>query len=228
MSIAPEVAYAIRPPNFGLTEAQRREAVRAYYATITFLDVQIGKVLDALDRLKLTDKTTIVFWSDHGYQLGEHGQWMKQTLWEPSARMPFIVAGGGVRSRGRNTARTVELLDVYPTLAELCGLGGTPRNLHGRSLKPILDNPSASWMKPAVTQVQRRGAELAPAMGYSIRNERYRYSMWNDGALGEEVYDYETDPREMKNLASDEKIRGLKAQMKAQLEGILRARGRTA
>ena len=161
LTIAPEYAYFTKPANWDMTPDQRREAIRAYYATISFVDAQIGKVLDALERLKLADTTTVVFWSDHGYQLGEHGQWMKQTVFEWSARAPFIVAGAGVAARGKNSMRTVEFLDMYPTLAELCGFSGTPTNLHGRSLVPLLKNPSASWSKPAISQVRRGQAEKA-------------------------------------------------------------------
>jgi uncharacterized sulfatase len=222
-TIAPEHAYFTRPPNWGMTPEQRRDAIRAYYASISFVDAQIGKVLDALRRLKLDEHTTVVFWSDHGYQLGEHGQWMKQTLFEWSARAPLIVAGAGVPARGRNSMRTVELLDLYPTLSELCGLTGTPANLHGRSLVPLLKNPADAWTKPAVSQVRRGQADKA-VHGHSLRNERYRYTMWKGGELGEELYDYETDPRELRNLAADAKHNPLKAQLKLQLEEILRAR----
>jgi iduronate 2-sulfatase len=204
LTIAPEYAYFTKPANWDMTPDQRRDAIRAYYATISFVDAQIGKVLDALERLKLADSTTVVFWSDHGYQLGEHGQWMKQTVFEWSARAPFIVAGAGVAARGKNSMRTVEFLDMYPTLAELCGLSGTPSNLHGRSLVPLLKDPRSAWSKPAITQVRRGQADKA-VHGHSLRNERYRYTMWQGGELGEELYDYELDPKELRNLAADEK-----------------------
>jgi uncharacterized sulfatase len=223
MTIAPEYAYATRPANLGMSESQRRDAIRAYYATISFVDAQIGKVLDALERLKLAENTTVLFWSDHGYQLGEHGQWMKQTVFEWSARAPFIMAGAGVSARGKSSMRTVEFLDFYPTLVELCGLTGTPANLHGKSIVPLLKNPNAAWSKPAVSQVRRGNAEKA-VHGHSLRNERYRYTMWNGGELGEELYDYENDPRELRNLASDERHSALKSRLKSELQAIVRAR----
>ena len=221
LKIAPPLAYTIRPANYGMNEKQRKESMRAYYASIAFLDAQVGKVLDAVDRLKLADDTTIVFWSDHGYQLGEHGQWMKQTLFEPSARVPLLIGGAGVKARGKACARTVELLDLYPTLVDLCGLKGAPSDLHGRSLGSLLEKTDAAWDKPAVTQVRR-----AKAAGYSIRTERHRYSMWGDGAEGEELYDYELDPREMRNLAEDAGSQGLKMQLRARLQEILAQRGK--
>lgn len=227
MHIAPELAYFTKPGNWGMSEKQRREAMQAYYASIAFLDAQVGKLLNALDRLKLTQDTTIVFWSDHGYQLGQHGQWMKQTLWEPAARVPLLIAGAGVPQRGRTSTRTVEFLDLYPTLADLCGLRGAPSNLHGRSLKPLLAKPDAVWDKPAVTQV-RRARDGEGIAGYSIRNERYRYTMWGDGKYGEELYDYEVDPREMKNGAADDSMKGIKEKLRGQLQQVLAGRGKHA
>jgi uncharacterized sulfatase len=221
MKIAPPLAYATRPPHWGMDERQRKQAMQAYFASIAFLDVQVGKVLDALERLKLTENTTIVFWSDHGYALGEHGQWMKQQLFEPVARVPLLIGGSGVSEKGESCKRTVELLDLYPTLADLCGLKEAPGNLHGQSLGPLLADVDAKWDKPAITQVRR-----GEVMGYSIRNERYRYSFWDNGAQGEELYDYEKDPREQKNLAREERSDGLKQQLRTQLDGILAKRGK--
>jgi uncharacterized sulfatase len=222
LKIAPEWAYFTKPANWGMTVLQRREAIRAYYASIAFLDAQVGKLLNALDRLKLADNTTIVFWGDNGYHLGEHGQWMKQMVFEPASRIPFLIGGAGVASRGKGCPRTVELLDIYPTLAEVCNLKGAPAGLHGRSLAPLLVNSNAAWDKPAISQVHR-GAKVR---GYSMRTERYRYSQWNDGELGEELYDYQQDPRELRNLATDPDSAGLKAGLKRQLNDILKNRGR--
>ena len=224
MHQAPEWAYFTKPANWGMTTMQMREAIRAYYAAITFMDAQVGKLLDALERLKLAENTTIVFWGDNGYQLGEHGQWMKQTVFERAARIPLLIGGAGVAARGRACGRTVELLDLYPTLVDVCGLQSAPGNLQGRSLKPLLANPAAAWDKPAISQV-RRGRGESLVMGYSLRTERYRYSQWGEqGKLGDELYDYQADPREVRNITADPKAAALKANLRDRLAAILKTR----
>ncbi len=184
-------------PYFGVTPEQAREAIQAYYATISFVDAQIGRVLDALDRLKLRDNTIVVFWSDHGYHLGDHGLFMKQSCYERSARVPLIIAPPKAKRPGVARPRTVELVDLYPTLADLAGLTA-PAGLEGRSLRPLLDNPNASWEHPAFTQVQRNGFP-----GHSVRTERWRYVEWDRGAKGRQLFDYTADPEEQNNLADD-------------------------
>ncbi len=224
MTMAPEWAYFTTPANWGMTILQQREAIRAYYAAITFMDAQVGKLLDTLDRLKLADDTTIVFWGDNGYQLGEHGQWMKMTNFENSARIPLLFGGAGITSRGRGSPRTVELLDIYPTLAEICELEHAPSNLQGRSLAGLLRNPNAAWDKPAITQVLRARPGVQ-VMGHSIRTERYRYTEWDMGSRGSELYDYQADPREVHNAAADSKMDSVKSGLRSRLHEIVRARG---
>jgi iduronate 2-sulfatase len=199
----PPAAWFTTPPNWDVSELGQRESIRAYYASISFLDANVGRILDALDRLRLADSTIVVFVSDHGYQLGERGQWMKQTLFERSARAPLIVAGPGVAATGRSSARIVEFLDIYPTLADLAHLS-LPPGLHGRSLTPLLKNPRAAWNRPALTQVRRGGGENG-FMGYSVRTEQWRYTEWDNGNRGVELYNEVGDPSEMQNLATDSK-----------------------
>jgi uncharacterized sulfatase len=205
------------PPNWDLTDDQQREVIRAYYASISFLDANVGRLLDALDRLRLSDNTIVVFMSDHGYNLGEHGEWMKQSLYEPSARGPLVIAAPG-KAKGRPSPRIVEFVDLYPTLAELARLA-PPAGLEGRSLVPLLGNPSARWDHPAFTQVRRGGAANA-FMGYSVRTERWRYTEWEDGKRGAELYDEKGDPDELRNLASLPEHRAVVGEMKKLLQRV--------
>jgi iduronate 2-sulfatase len=201
---------SMRPwPWMGVNEQQAREAVQAYWACNSYVDAQVGRVLDALERLGLTKNTIVVFWSDHGYHLGEHGLFKKQSLFENSARSPLIFAGPGVKSKGKASKRTVEFLDIYPTLAELADLT-PPKNLEGKSLKPLLDNPNAKWDRPAFTQVWR-----ATYPGHSVRTERYRYIEWDNGKQGAQLYDYEIDPEEKRNLIDDPKYAKTVAELRA-------------
>ena len=211
----PEAAFFTRPPNWGLTQQQQREVIRAYYASITFMDANVGRLLDAVDRFKLTDNTIVVFMSDHGYNLGEHGQWMKQMLFEESARSPLIIAGPGI-VKGKSSPRVVEYLDLYPTIAELAGLI-PPREIEGRSLMPLLKQPRATWDHPALTQVRRGNETNGFFMGYSIRTERWRYTEWDDGNSGAELYDEKADSGEMHNLIRTAKYANTVKQLKALL-----------
>ena len=195
-------------PNFGTTHEQAVLSKRAYYAAISFVDAQIGRVLDALDRLGLAKNTVIVIWSDHGYSLGTHGLWMKQSCFEDSAHVPLILAGPGIKA-GTPSPRLVEFVDLYPTLADLAGLKA-PSNLAGVSLRPLLTNPNAPWDRPAFTQVERGGYP-----GHSVRTPKWRYTEWDDGKQGTELYDEEKDPGEMKNLAGDAKYAATIAELKA-------------
>jgi len=202
ISSMPEAALTVRPPHYGVPEDKVREMIQAYYASITFMDTQVGRVLDALERLKLADNTLVVLFGDHASLLGEHGQWQKMSLFEESARVPLIIAGPGVRARGRSSPRTVELLDMYPTLADLCGIESA--GAEGQSLRPLLEDPKRAWTRPAITQVQRR-AGGQPFMGRSVRTERWRYTEWDEGRQGAELYDHDADPHEYRNLAADPK-----------------------
>lgn len=199
-STPPKAALFTEPSNWNVSEEDQKKSIQAYYATITFMDAQVGRILDALDRLKLADNTIVVFWSDHGYLLGQHnGQWMKLMLFEDSARVPLIISVPGQKNRGAGSPRTVELLDLYPTLADLCSLPA-PAHLQGKSLRPLIENPTAPWDRPAFTQT-RRGGPRNNFTGRSIRTEQFRYSEWDDGKKGVELYDHQKDPGEHFNLA---------------------------
>jgi iduronate 2-sulfatase len=201
-------------PYFGVTTDQARECKRAYYASISFVDAQVGRLFDAMDRLGLRDNTIIVFWSDHGYHLGEHGLWFKQSCFEDSARVPLIISVPSQKTAGQASSRPVELVDLFPTLADLAGLT-PPSHLEGVSLRPLIENPKAPWEHAAYTQVQR-GANP----GHSVRTEQWRYTEWAFGNQGAELYDHEHDPQEMHNLAGDARYAEVVARMKALLKQV--------
>ncbi len=217
----PDMAWgSAKPEQARMTDQQRREAIQAYYASTTFMDAQVGRVLNALERLKLADHTVVVFHSDHGYHLGEHGLWQKMSLWENSARVPMVIYAPKAKGNGRASGRTVELIDLHPTLAELCGLPA-PAGLDGKSLKPLLQNPGGQWDRPAFTQVSRPGGRgsnrTGRVMGRSLRTERWRYTEWGNGERGVQLYDMDKDPEEQRNLATDPKHAALVARFKQQL-----------
>jgi len=193
------------------TDRERREFTRAYYAGTTFMDAQLGKVLDALDRLGLADRTVVVFASDHGYHLGERGWWNKNTLFEHSCRSPLIVRAPGVGRAGQATSRLVEFVDIFPTLTDLCGLSNQP-GLAGQSFVPLLRDPRRPWKETAFTQVRRGGFA-----GYSVRTERWRYTEWDGGAKGVELYDHRSDPGEWHNRADDPTLAPVRADLAKRL-----------
>jgi arylsulfatase A-like enzyme len=182
------------------TDDQRRSAVQAYLASVSFADSQLGRLLEALENSKYADNTIVVLWSDNGFHLGEKGNWRKFTLWEESTRVPlvFVVPERVVglprgAAPGARSSRPVNLVDVYPTLVELAGL--PPKaDLDGMSLVPLLKDPAMEWLPPSITTWGRSN--------HAVRSERYRYIRYADGS--EEFYDHQTDPDEFANLAWDD------------------------
>jgi uncharacterized sulfatase len=189
---------------------RRQEALAAYYASVTFMDAQLGVLLDALDRRGLWERTVVVFVSDHGIQRGEHGLWRKNMLFEESTRVPLIVAAPGMARPGASTAALVEMVDVYPTLVDVAGVPA-PSPLDGRSLRPLLDDPAAAF-KDAVFSVSSRGRRLAR----SVRTAQYRYTWWRPDAA--ELYDHAADPEEIRNLAGQARHRDTVSRLKRVIE----------
>ncbi|MDC0157496.1 sulfatase [Verrucomicrobia bacterium] len=177
----------------------RKEYMQAYHACVSFIDTQLGLVLDALKKNGLWENTIIVFTSDHGYHLGDHFLWGKVTLFDIGAKVPFIVRAPGLSKAGATSEAMVELIDVYPTLADLAGLKA-PGHLQGMSLRPLLGHPDRRGKREYAYSVVSRG----PKLGYALRNQNWRYGKWPDG---EELYDLAKDPQEKKNLAQKEHLK---------------------
>jgi len=209
-------------PHYGLDEPTLRRALQAYYASVSFVDAQVGRLLEALERLKLADSTLVVLWSDHGYHLGEHGGiWQKRTLFEESAGAPLLIRAPGAAGSGTASTAVVEFVDIYPTVARWAGLT-LPKTLAGRDLAPLLADPSRNWSGVAFTQILRPG-DGRPVMGRSVRTDRWRYTEWNEGTAGIELYDHSADPREITNLASDPRHAATRTDLRRRFEG--KARG---
>ncbi len=177
------------------------DVVRSYTAGIRHADALVGRVLDALDGSAYAENTIIVLWSDHGYHFGEKRHFAKDTLWERSSRVPLAVVAPGVTKPGTKSPRPVSLLNLYPTLVDLCGL--PPKDeLEGVTLRPLLEDAEGRWERPAVMTFGRGN--------HAVRSERYRYIRYADGA--EEFYDHKSDPHEWHNLAAKPEFRDLIAE----------------
>jgi iduronate 2-sulfatase len=220
--------YTDMPKEGSPTAEQVRRLRHGYYAAISFVDAQIGKVIDELDRLELSNHTIIVFWSYHGFHLGEHALWAKTSNFERDAHVPLLISSPDRRASGKKTDALVELLDIYPTLVDLAGMT-PPEGLEGKSLRPLFENPDASFRAAALTQHPRPPyyKNQPDVMGYSIRTPRFRYTEWQTfpqesnkrsaEVVARELYDHDhdRDPTESVNLADRpehrERVRELSA-----------------
>ena len=217
--------YAGIPATGGITDDTARNLLRGYRACVSFMDAQVGRVLAELDRLGLRERTVVVFWGDHGYHLGENGVFTKMTNFELGTRVPLIVRVPGQKTAAQRTRALVELVDLYPTLAELCGLPRPP-HLEGASFAPLLSDPARPWKRAAFSQYLRPGPDQF--IGRSMRTDRWRYTEWVNGrkqSAGRELYDEEADPKENVNLAGEAKNQELISQLAAQLHEGWRAAG---
>ncbi len=211
-------AYDGIPKEGPVTDEQALNLIHGYYASTSYMDAQLGRVLDELDRLKLRDNTVIVLWSDHGYQLGDHSMWNKHTNFEIATRVPLIFSVPG-RKAGVKVRQLAELVDVYPTLCDAAGLP-IPAGLAGQSLLPVLNNPQAPTKPAAWSQYPRGRGDST--MGYSMRTDRYRYTEWieraTDKTVATELYDHQTDPNENANIAARPENKALIAQLSRELQ----------
>jgi iduronate 2-sulfatase len=197
-------------------EERQRELKHGYYASVSYIDAQIGRLMDELNRLELAENTIVVLWGDHGWKLGEHNGWGKMTNYEIDTRVPLIISGSGVKARGKQSHALIEFVDIYPTLCDMAGFS-VPSHLQGTSLTPLLENPDADWKTAVFSQylLGRFGpmeTRTNERMGYTVRTDQYRYVEWyswireantRGDYLGRELYDHYTDPLENKNLADE-------------------------
>lgn len=203
--------YKRNSTTYGVTPELHKGLLQAYYASISYMDAQVGRVLDALKEKGLSEKTIVVFSSDHGYLLGHHHKYQKQHLFEEATRVPFIISVPWLREQhGQGTSKITELVDLYPTLADLARID-SPDTLQGTSLTPLLMNPaSPSWKKDHAFTISRSGGE-------SIRTKKWRFTHWGFGDKGEELYDLENDPGEFTNLAKKTNYADVLTSMRARL-----------
>jgi iduronate 2-sulfatase len=182
-----------------LPAERQKELIRGYMACVSYMDAQFGKVLDAVEKSGEAKNIIVVLWGDHGWHLGDHGMWCKHTNYQQATRAPLIIARRAKGGTAAKTSAPVEFVDIYPTLCELAGIP-SPETLHGKSLVPALEDPKAIIKDFAVSQYPR-----GQRMGYAFRDRRYRYVRWvrkdaPDELQAEEIYDYEADPLETRNL----------------------------
>jgi arylsulfatase A-like enzyme len=208
------------PPTGPLTDQQARTAIHGYWAATSYVDAMVGLLLEELDRLDLRRKTVVVFWGDHGWQLGEHGFWCKHTNYEVAARVPLIISVPGQSPIGTTSPRLVEFVDIYPTLADVCGLE-VPDGLEGISFRPLLEDPHRAWKKAAFHVYPRRVTGGPRVLGRAMRTERYRLVEWADEKrdfVEYELYDLSIDPNENENLAGRAEMKGVVARLADELK----------
>jgi iduronate 2-sulfatase len=211
-------------PKIGpVPDEQARELIHAYYACVTYVDAQVGRLIAELDRLALGGRTIVVLWGDHGWQLGEHGTWDKHCNFETSTHSPLIVSVPG-QNPGRTDA-LVEFVDIYPSLCELCGLP-LADGLEGTSFAPLIDDPRRGWKSAAFSQYPRVIPGHGRGMGHSMRTGRYRLTEWtgeNGELVAVELYDHQADPQENVNVAKRPENQARVEQLRQRLHAGWRA-----
>ncbi len=237
------VTYPADERRTGLKQEKQRELIHGYYAAVSYVDAQVGILLDALEALGLADNTVVILWGDHGWHLGDHDLWCKHSNFEQATKTPMVISAPGLPPG--KTWSVTEFVDIFPTLCNLAGVS-VPEHLHGKSLAGIMKNTSESVKDFAVSQYPRQlkkeemvaknlsGTHAADLMGYSIRDGRYRYTLWlNEGfrsflpyrdelVMAAELYDYQTDPLEKVNVAKDEKYTAVAMEMHRKMKDFFK------
>jgi len=216
-------AYHDIPKSGAVPKEKARQLVHGYYAAVSYMDAQLGRVLDALKEQGFAENTIVILWGDHGWHLGDHGIWCKHTNYEQATNAALLMSRPGQKTTGKQCAAFVEFVDIYPTLSELSGLP-KPDGVEGYSFAPLLDEPTKAWKAAAFSQYPRAGGQgVGQLMGYAIRTERYRYVEWRkrDGTevVARELYDHKTDANEDKNVAGEATNKEIVEKLAKQLAG---------
>jgi len=210
-SFAPQFGGELRqyhdiPKTGPMPKETARKLVHGYYAAVSYMDAQLGRVLDSLKEQGFADDTVVLLWGDHGWHLGDHGIWCKHTNYERATRAALVASVPGQKAPGKPCDELVEFADIYPTIAASCGLP-KPDGLEGHSFAPLLDDSKQPWKAAAFSQYPRGGKDTGPLMGYAVRTDRYRYVEWRKKdtteVVARELYDHKTDPDENVNVAGD-------------------------
>lgn len=213
-------SYAGVPQKEPMPDELARHLIHGYYACVSYVDAQIGRVLDSLDQLGLRENTIVILWGDHGWHLGDHGLWAKHTAYERATHSTMIVSAPGMKAVGQKCNALTEFVDIYPSLCELASVPKTP-GLEGTSFVPLMNDPQQPWKKAAFSQWPRKIPNHGIRMGHSIRTDRYRLTEWTVADEPDysvvELYDYKIDPQETVNIAALPENARLVADLKAQL-----------
>ena len=208
--------YIDVPKKSPIPDDLAKELINGYYACITYIDAQIGRLLDELDRLGIRDNTVVILWGDHGWKLGEHGSWCKHTNFELDTHVPMIISLPNRKTAGKRTTALTEFVDIYPSLCEACGLS-IPPHCEGTSIMPLVNDPKRAWKKAAFSQYPR-----GRVMGYSMRTDRYRYTEWQQRKGGKvlttELYDHKNDAAENENIADKPEMKTTISRLSKMLE----------
>ena len=205
--------YLGMPKTGPVQDDEAYKLVQGYQASVTYMDAQLGRLLMALDELGLRENTIVILWGDHGWKLGEHGEWCKHTNFENDTNAPLIISVPGMRDAGKRSNALVEFVDIYPTLSELCSLP-LPSHLEGTSFVPLLEKPDAPWKKAAFSQFPRKGGKI---MGYTMKTNDFRYTEWREAGSGKvlakELYDHRKEHAENNNVAGEQEYSGTVMQL---------------